>query len=90
MGLLRDWINEMGSTWNGMAEGDAGSFIGVPQKTRGTGTGHGGTGTGHSSTPDVNALSVRQKKMLRNFFHEQYGRYPLTEFEFQQWLEDNW
>lgn len=82
MGLLRDWISEMGNTWNGMADGKAESFLGVPQKTRR------GPGTGHPSTPG--ALTQHQKKMLKKFFHDQYGRYPLTEFEFQQWLEDNW
>ena len=90
MGLIRSWIREMGNTWRGMSQGDAGSFIGVPKSGKGTGTGSGGTGTGHTSTPDGAVLTEHQEQMLMRFFHQHYGRYPVSQFEFQQWLRDNW
>ena len=83
MGLIRSWIREMSDTWGGMAQGDAGSFIGLPKSSKGTGTGHG-------STPDGSVLTEHQRQMLTRFFHQHYGRYPVTEFEFQQWLRVNW
>jgi hypothetical protein len=86
MGLIRDWLRNMGEIWEGMAEGDPGAFIGLPRHGKGTGTGHGGTGEGGMPS----SLTEHQRQMLNRFFHQQYGRYPLTEFEFQQWLRDNW
>lgn len=83
MGLIRSWIREMGDTWSGMAQGDAGSFIGLPKSGK-------GTGTGDVSTPDGSVLTEHQRQMLMRFFHQHYDRYPVTEFEFQQWLRDNW
>ena len=86
MGLIKDWIHEMGSTWSGMAQGDTNAFLGLPS-TGHSNSGHqGGTpGTGHPNT-----LTAQQKKMLMQLFHQQYGRYPLTEFEYDQWLAANW
>jgi hypothetical protein len=78
MGLIKSWIREMGDTWDGMARGEASAFMGVPKF---------GTGTG---TPDGSVLTEHQSQMLMRFFHKQYGRYPITEFEFRQWLRDNW
>ncbi len=104
MGLIKDWIQEMGSTWSGMAQGDASSFLGLPS-TGSSNTGHqgGSAGTGHSNTgrqggaigtgssgTGHTALTPHQRKMLLQLFHQQYGRYPLTEFEYDQWLEANW
>jgi hypothetical protein len=90
MGLIKSWIKEMGDTWRGMAEGDAGSFIGVPKSGKRTETRSRGTGTGHVSTPDGSVLNEYQRQMLMNFFHQHYNRYPLSEFEFQQWIRANW
>lgn len=83
MGLISSWIREMGDTWSRMAQGDPKSFMGVPESGE-------GTGTGHVSTPDGSVLTADQRQMLNRFFHQHYGRYPVTEFEFQQWLRDNW
>jgi hypothetical protein len=105
MGLIKDWIQEMGSTWSGMAQGDASAFLGLPSTPQGTGhsnTGHQGgfPGTGHPNTghqggqPNTGQpgamLTPQQKKMLLQLFHQQYGRFPLTEFEYDQWLAANW
>ncbi len=35
-------------------------------------------------------LTEQQRRMLMKFFHQQYGRYPQSEYEFQQWLCNNW
>jgi len=92
MGLIKSWIREMGNTWSGMAQGDPRSFMGTGTgHGGGTGTGHGGgTGTGHTTTPDGTVLGAPQRQKLMHFFHQNYGRYPISEFEFQQWLHDNW
>jgi len=85
----------MGDVWDRMAQGDPGAFIGLPE----TGTSHCCTPDGRTlstpdgsvwGTPDGNALNERQLLKLMEFFHQQYGRYPLTAFEFQQWLRANW
>ncbi len=77
MGHIRD-------VWERMSKGDMGPLVGdFPETTKGTGTGDG-------TTPDGRVLTERQRQALRKFFHDQYGRYPLTEYEFQQWLQDNW
>lgn len=102
MGLIKDWIQEMGGTWSGMAQGDANAFLGLPS-TGHQNTGHqgGSPGTGHSNTghqgdlpntghPGSGTLTPHQKKLLLQLFHQQYGRYPLTEFEYEQWLAANW
>ena len=67
MGLIRSWIKEMGNTWNGMAQGDAGSFIGLPKHSERIGTGRGPTpdgnvlpGTGYVSTPGGNVFGSGQ------------------------------
>lgn len=87
MGLIRDWVNEMGGMWGRMGQGEAGAFIGLPKPQQGTG--HAG-GTGHVPPQPPNALTEKQRQMLNRFFHQQYGRYPISEYEFQQWLRDNW
>jgi hypothetical protein len=83
MGLVRDWIREMGNTWDGMSQGNAASFMGVPQSG-------GGTGTGHGSTPDGIPMTQGQRQILNQLFHDQYGRFPISEHEFQQWLQASW
>lgn len=60
-----------------------------------TGTGDGwgpGTGDGNSpvTTPDGRPLTEQQLQMLMRYFHDQYRRYPLTQYEFSQWLRENW
>ena len=86
MGLIRDWLDEMSETWHRMSEGDLGAFIGIPGRSTGTGTGSSGTGDGGAP----GSLTEHQRRMLNTFFHRQYGRYPQTEYEFQQWLRANW
>lgn len=83
MGLIRDWIKEMGDMWRRAEQGDASAFIGLPRPA-------GKTGTGSGATPDGSVLTEAQHRMLTRVFHESYGRYPLSEYEFQQWLRDNW
>ncbi|HXU34245.1 MAG TPA: hypothetical protein VN851_27040 [Thermoanaerobaculia bacterium] len=96
MGLIKDWIAEMGSTWSGMAQGDANAFLGLPSTPQSTGhsnTGHlgGQPGTGSPNTGHPGGtLTAPQKKMLMQLFHQQYGRYPVSEFEYDQWLAANW
>jgi hypothetical protein len=70
--------SEMKDMWERMSKGDPTAFLGLPK-----------TGTG-ASTPEGNVLTERERQMLMRFFHEQYGRYPVTDFEFQNWLRDNW
>ena len=80
MAALRD-------IWRRMAAGDdPGVWIGLPEKGKGTGPGFPGTGEG--GPPD--SLTEEQKRKLMKFFHEHYGRYPLSDYEFRQWLRDNW
>ena len=79
MGLIKSWLDEMGDMWGRMAEGDPDAFIGQPARP--------GGGKG---PPPANSLTENQRRMLMRFFHQQYGRYPQSEFEFQQWLRDNW
>ncbi len=86
MGFIRDCLDEMGETWHRMSEGDPGAFIGIGERSTGTGTGHGGTGGGGAP----GSLTEDQRRKLMRFFHQQYGRYPQSEYEFQQWLRDNW
>lgn len=95
MGRIREWINEMGEVWDRMAQGDPRAFIGLPP----AGTSDFSTPDGRDlstpdgndwGTPDGDVLTERQLARLMEFFHQQYGRYPLTAFEFQQWLRANW
>jgi hypothetical protein len=75
----------MGDAWGRIEKGDIRpeDLIGVPRTEEQIGTGHG-------SLPDGSILTEYQRQKLMRFFHERYGRYPLTEFEFDQWLRDNW
>ena len=96
MGLIRDWLNEMGDMWDRMSQGDATAFLGLPRQ----GTGPGGTGPGRTSGPGTGPggapagppgnLTENQRQKLMQFFHQQYNRFPQTEYEFQQWLRANW
>ena len=94
MGLISSWLDEMGEMWHRMAAGDPLAFMGLPAHS--TGTGHGGTGhggTGHRGTGDggpPTSMTAHQRQMLNRFFHQQYGRYPVSDYEFQQWLRDHW
>ncbi len=36
------------------------------------------------------SLTDVKSRRLNTCFHRQYGRYPQTEYEFQQWLRNNW
>ncbi len=98
MGLIKNWIGTMGDTWSGMAHGDPNAFLGLPGPGGPSGTGHvttrvgtgGSSGTGHGTTPEGSVLTERQRDKLNEFFHNKYGRYPVTEYEFQQWLRANW
>jgi hypothetical protein len=83
MGLIKGWIEEMGDMWGRMSAGDPTAFLGLPSQHTGT-----GSGTGPGGPPG--SLTDHQRQMLMRFFHQQYGRYPQSEYEFQQWLRDNW
>lgn len=76
-------MGEIRDMWRRMSAGDPSAFMGLPEKT---GTGHSGTGDG--GPPD--SLTAHQRDKLMQFFHQQYGRYPQSEYEFQQWLKHNW
>jgi hypothetical protein len=82
MGKIRDHFPELARTFKGMAAGDPGAFYGVPGDT--------GTGDGNIKGTGDGSLTKEQEQKLMRFFHQQYGRYPQTEFEFQNWLRDNW
>ncbi len=95
MGLIREWISEMGDVWDRMAQGDAGAFIGIPE----TGTSHCSTPDGGTlstpdgsvwGTPDGNVLSEAQLISLIEFYKKGCGNYPHTGIEFQQWIRVNW
>lgn len=86
MGMIRTYLESVKETWEGMVEGDPRAFMGLPRQ----GTGSGMTGTGPGTPPSTERLTDRQRQMLMRFFHDHYGRYPVSEFEFQQWLRDNW
>ena len=73
----------MGETWDGMAQGDAGAFMGLPRAPKGTGTGHG-------TTPEGIEMTAGQRQILDRLFHDQYGRFPQSEYEFQTWLQSSW
>jgi hypothetical protein len=91
MGLIRDYLKEVGETWDSMAKGDFLPFM-KPTRKGSPGTGPGSTGTGPGSTGSGTGsdLSERQRQTLSRLFHQHYGRYPQTEYEFQAWLRDNW
>ena len=36
------------------------------------------------------SLTEEQQRMFMRWFHEDYGRYPVSEYEFRQWLHENW
>lgn len=87
MGFLKSWMNEMGNTWEGMKVGDPNSFMGTgpaggAKAVRGTGNGH--------KTPDGHAITPAQEEKLMEFYHKQYGEYPASAYQFQQWLRKNW
>lgn len=92
---LRDVLNEAGIVWEGMAKGDPGSFIGVPS----TGTGSGGTGDGNlRGTGDgagfmgtgPGGLPQEARLKLEQCFHDQYNRYPHSQYEFETWIRHHW
>lgn len=85
LGLPRQQTGTGGGTGPGSGPPGTGPGSGPP----GTGTGGPPSGTGPGSGPP-GSLTEHQRQMLMKFFHQQYGRYPQSEYEFQQWLRDNW
>lgn len=73
-------MGEIRDMWKRMSAGDPAAFMGLPEKT--------GHGTGDGGPPE--SLTKDQQDKLMQFFHQQYKRYPLSEYEFQQWLKHNW
>src|SRR5207248_5165289 len=56
----------------------------LPSPTTGTGTGSGTGGTGTGGCPPLESLTKQQRFKLEEFFHREHGRFPVSEFEFQQ------
>jgi hypothetical protein len=84
MGKISDMFQNYAA---GFAQNNKESIFGIPSSTTGTGTGGGGTGPG---CPPPESLTKQQRFKLEEFFHKEYGRFPASEYEFQQWLKHNW
>lgn len=77
MGMIRNMLNETGEMWHRMAAGDPRAFMGLPS-----------SGTGDGGPPS--SLTAQQRQTLMQCFHRQYGCYPQSDYQFQQWLRYHW
>jgi hypothetical protein len=89
MGKISDMMQKYAQ---GFAEGNKESIFGIPPG-KGTGPGHEGTGgapggTGRGGPPENPTGQLRFR--LEELFQREYGRFPASEYEFQQWLKHNW
>ena len=70
-------MGQIREQWKRMATegGDWKTWIGIPKSP--------------PATPPQ-PLTEKERQMLNTWFHDDYGRYPVSDYEFQQWLRDNW
>lgn len=98
MGLIRDWLKNMGEVWEAAEKGDVKRAL-EPWRFKGTGsggTGPGGTGSGGpggtgsgGSGGTGSGFTARQIELLEDLFYQQHGRYPNTPHEFEVWIRHN-
>lgn len=88
MGLIQDYLREVGETWDAMSKGNFLPFM-PDRNSTGDGTPD-GTGDGTPNGTGSGGLSARHRQLLEEYFHTLYGRYPISEHEFQTWIRNHW
>ncbi len=86
-------MGELQDMWKRMSAGDPLAFLGQPAPTqpspaRPVQPRPVPANTGDGTPP--NSLTQHEREILEKFYHQQYGHYPESEYQFQTWLKHNW